>query len=405
MMTDVRKSTATQAGVRNRRVGHWLMLVAVSVMLVILGIKLAVYSFLNSVPDDFFARHAPDLRPAVPDAVVMQEVEPVPGYLWQTLPADAPAPLENPTTAAKVALGEKLFFDKNLSLDRTLACASCHELYSYAGTDGAPVSTGINGQKGNRNAPTVWNAAFQKRLFWDGRAASLEQQAIKPFLNPIEMGMLSPAQIVERVKEQAAYQPEFAAAFADEPDITIANIVRAIASYERSLITNDSPYDDYVRGDSAALTEQQLSGMVLFEKTGCVHCHFGPNFSAASIYNSGLPFRVFPANPDPITQQYGLNTESDGPAVWRVPSLRNVALTGPWFHNGAVDDLRDVVRIMARTQLARSQKRSFQWSAKKLGIIENPDLTDQQVEDIVAFLKALSSRRLTAAEQQHLTTR
>lgn len=365
------------------------------------GIKLGIYAFLHNVPEGFFrvekVSKSNSSSQGTPDYILSPRVSTPEKYLWQSLPGVAPAPVENPLTQAKIDLGKQLFFDKNLSADRSLSCASCHELEIHAGGDGARVSTGIMGQKGDRNAPTVWNAAFQKRLFWDGRARSLEQQAVQPFLNPIEMGMNSEAEIEARVKEQPSYTALFAKAFDGNTEITIDKIAKAVASYERTLITNDSPYDEFVRGDKTALTSKQLSGMALFEEAGCIHCHFGPNFSAASVFNSGLELRAFPANPDQIDSNYSFTVDGEGTSVWRVPSLRNVALTGPWLHNGQVDDLNEVVRIMSKAQLGKSGSREFQWAENRLGVVENPDLTEQQVEDIVAFLKALSSKRLVQA--------
>ncbi|MCP4598260.1 cytochrome c peroxidase [Neptuniibacter sp.] len=361
-------------------------------------IKLSVYVLLQSAPEGFFrAEHIGSRDRETPDQVLSPQINASDDYLWEALPAVAPSPVGNPITREKIQLGKALFFDKNLSADRSLSCASCHELEKYAGGDGAEVSTGIWGKKGDRNAPTVWNSAFQKRLFWDGRARSLEQQAIQPLLNPIEMGMKSEIEIEKRVQEQPHYPDLFSRAFEGDTEISIDKIVKAIASYERTLITNDSPYDEFVRGDVSALTSQQLSGMALFEKVGCVHCHFGPNFSAASVFSDGLELRAFPANPDQLGAEYNFGNDGEKNTVWRVPSLRNVALTGPWLHNGQVDDLKEVVRIMAKAQLGKSKTREFQWVEHRLGVIENPDLTEQQVEDIVAFLHALSSRRLVQA--------
>lgn len=371
----------------------WLAIVVTLTITLSIGIKAAVILFLNTVPEDFF-RLTEKVRTSRDTNLNLasSETKETTTYRWDSLPSIAPFPADNPTTPAKVKLGELLFFDKNLSKDRSLACESCHSLFNNSGADGAPISTGIYGQKGNRNAPTVWNTAFQRHLFWDGRASSLEQQALQPFLNPIEMGMDSADEIVQRVKEQPRYSAAFAKAFPGDTRITIDKIVKAIASYERTLITDDSLYDDYVRGDKDALSQQQLNGMSLFAKTGCTHCHFGPNFSAASIFNDGLGFRVFPATPNALVTKY--NLDNDRPQVWRVPSLRNVALTGPWLHNGSVNDLHEVVRIMAKSQLAKSASRTFQWSDKKLGVIENPDLTEAEIDDIVAFLNALSSKKL-----------
>ena len=207
----------------------------------------------------------------------------------------------------------------------------------------------------------------------------------------------------QMLREQPEYIEAFMRAYAGERDISIDKIVKAIASYERTLITRDTPYDAFVLGDRNALTPQQLNGMVLFADTGCIHCHFGPNFSAASVFNEGLGLRGFPANPERLSKQYAFidkNTQS-----WRVPSLRNVALTGPWLHNGEIDNLHDVVKVMSKAQLAKSEKRMFFWNKKELDRLENPDLTEQQVDDIVAFLHSLSSQKLVKARTEAMATK
>jgi cytochrome c peroxidase len=331
-------------------------------------------------------------------------------YVWQALPLEAPAPANNPTTPSKVALGEQLFFDPVLSRDGTVACASCHDVYGLAGTDGRSTSLGIEHQEGARNAPTVWNAAFQSVLFWDGRAASLEEQAKGPPVNPLEMGMPSLTEVELRVRQQAHYQKAFAEAFGPTTPITIDRIAEAIAAYERTLITPDTPYDRFVRGDADAMTAEQLRGMALFQSLGCITCHHGPNFSAASIFDNGTPFRIFPANPTPYEQHYDLVSDNGaahtpGRGAWRVPSLRNVALTGPWLHNGAVTELAEVVRIMASAQLGRAGHYLL-WSAQEgtLREIHRPPPGDEDIADIVAFLHALSSDMLVARHKRRTDT-
>jgi cytochrome c peroxidase len=328
-------------------------------------------------------------------------------YTWQALPSSAPSPRDNPSTVEKVRLGKMLFFDTRLSADGSLACASCHEISdTKGGSDGLSASIGIDGQQGSRNAPTVLNAAFQKVLFWDGRATSLEDQAKGPLINPIEMGMPSLDRVVETVNGIPEYIQAFTLAFPSQPLITIDNIAKAIAAYERTLITPDSPYDRFVRGDANALSEQQIRGMALFESTGCILCHSGPNFSAASIFSDDIPFRLFPAIPgtefelryhlsdDPGAAANNIGSE---PGVWRIPSLRNVNRTGPYFHNGSVTTLQEAVRIMARVQLNKSLSNSIsddssiQWmpGSQRLTVAAEQALSDREVDDIVAFLKAL----------------
>lgn len=329
-------------------------------------------------------------------------------YIWQTLPEHAPSPAHNPTTTLKVALGEQLFLDKRLSRDGSLSCASCHDLYGLAGADGRATALGVDQQIGPRNVPTVWNTAFQSLFFWDGSAASLEEQAVGPMLNPLEMGMPSRDAVVKRVQQQDHYKKSFSEVFGAGTPITIDHIAQAIAAYERSLITTDTPYDRFVRGDLNALNPAQLRGMALFQSVGCVTCHYGPNFSAASIFDDSVPRRIFPANPIPQEQSYNLLLEQNvrtgtNRGVWRVPSLRNVALTGPWLHNGAVKKLDEVVRIMAAAQLGRSGHYLL-WSEHESTMSENnqPKLTDMEVSDIVAFLNALSSDRLVKRIKKNL---
>lgn len=330
-------------------------------------------------------------------------------YIWQALPHEAPTPTNNPQTPEKIALGENLFFDKRLSYDRTLSCASCHELsINRGGADGLPASVGIYDQQGTRNAPTVLNSAFQRVLFWDGRAASLEEQALGPLVNPIEMGMPSIASVEARIQSIPDYAEKYSSAFPENPVINAENTAKAIAAYERTLITPDSPYDRFVRGDDSALTEQQILGMALFEETGCPLCHSGPNFSEASVFGVTAVYRSFPTisgsdyeEKYQLTDDLGLaaNTPNATRGVWRVPSLRNVSLTAPYLHNGSVDSLEEVVRIMATVQLGKtlSEKpeddQQVNWSTggRSFQVTRNHALTDDEVDNIVAFLKALSS--------------
>ncbi|MEW8690340.1 MAG: cytochrome c peroxidase [Candidatus Thiodiazotropha endolucinida] len=331
-------------------------------------------------------------------------------YTWQALPTSAPYPEDNPPTAEKIKLGKKLFFDTRLSADGTLSCASCHVLTDdKGGGDGLTASIGIDGKQGTRNAPTVFNAAFQKVLFWDGRASSLEDQAMGPLINPIEMGMPSLDHVVKTVRNIPEYQALFNITFTTRPSITIDTIAMAIASYERTLITPDSPYDRFIRGDSSALTEKQIRGMALFESTGCILCHSGPNFSAASLFSDDTPYRIFPSIPNTVYEKRHRLSDDLGAApkdngsdrgVWRIPSLRNVTRTGPYFHNGSVSSLEEAVRIMAHVQLNKAisnrdtDDRSIQWlnNNKRLRVENHQALSDTEVEEIVAFLESLEGK-------------
>lgn len=327
-------------------------------------------------------------------------------YVWRDLP-DSAETIGAPELAA---LGERLFFDKALSLDHSVACASCHDVVGRAGTDGRPTSLGIAGQVGKRNAPTVWNAAFQARLFLDGRAPSLEEQAKGPPVNPLEMGMHSLSQVAARVAANADYRAAFARTFGAAREIDIELVVAAIAAYERTLVSADTPYDRFVRGDRGALDAAQQRGMALFESLGCVVCHHGPNFSSASVFDAKAPYRLFPAYDNERVRRYrlaedrGRNPAPAGRGVWKVPALRNVALTGPWFHNGAVDSLEEAVRVMAVSQLglrlvaSPAETPAIWWSAadRALHRAQRREIGAADVRDLAAFLRGLSSDRLAA---------
>ncbi|QWF69908.1 cytochrome-c peroxidase [Methylomonas paludis] len=292
----------------------------------------------------------------------------------EPLPTTAPAPADNPTTPEKVELGKLLYHDPRLSSSGTVACASCHNT-SLGGEDNRPNSVGINGQTGGRSAPTVWNAAFNAVQFWDGRAASLEEQAAGPVTNPIEMGMKSWDDVVARLKTIKGYQVAFAKAFGDDNAITKANATKAIAAYERTLITPNSAYDKFVAGNKAALTVQQQHGLEKIQALGCTGCHSGPAF------NGPGGFQKFPVFSNGYFEaQYHISkdlgraevTKNDNDKhLWKVPTLRNVAITAPYFHNGSVKTLDAAVKLMAKLQL-------------------NQDLSDADTADIVAFLNALT---------------
>ncbi|WP_150048239.1 MULTISPECIES: cytochrome-c peroxidase [Methylomonas] len=289
------------------------------------------------------------------------------------LPTTAPAPADNPTTPEKVALGQMLYHDPRLSSTGTVACASCHNTMA-GGEDNRPNSMGVNGQTGGRSAPTVWNAAFNAVQFWDGRAASLEEQAAGPVTNPIEMGMKSWDDVVARLKTIKGYQVAFEKAFGQN-SISKDNATKAIAAYERTLITPNSPYDKYVSGDTSALSKQQVRGMQKAVELGCTGCHSGPAF------NGPGSFQKFPMHKNGYFEaQYHFSKDKGLAEVtkkdsdehfWKVPTLRNIALTAPYFHNGSVPTLDKAVKLMAKLQLDK-------------------DLPDEDVADIVAFLNALT---------------
>jgi len=301
-------------------------------------------------------------------------------YQWQALPDVAPAPADNPTTAAKVTLGKMLYFDPRFSSTGTVSCFSCHNVME-GGDDHRPTSIGVHGQKGGRNAPTVWNAAFLSVQFWDGRAPTLEDQAKGPPVNPVEMGMENLHAVIGRIRDIPGYKPYFAQAFGTGDVVTMDNAARAIAAYERTLITPNSAYDRYVKGDKSALTAQQVRGMNTFLDTGCTTCHQGPAFTGPPLPIGTGFFVKFPAFPSsPYVAKYDLMKDkgrfeqTHNPAdehTWRVQTLRNLVYTAPYMHNGSVKTLPEAVRVMASTELNRT-------------------LSDAQVTDIVAFLESLT---------------
>ncbi|MDD5037369.1 MAG: cytochrome-c peroxidase, partial [Methylococcaceae bacterium] len=193
------------------------------------------------------------------------------GAEWQALPSKAPEPADNPSTPAKVELGKMLYHDPRISSSGTVACASCHNVMA-GGEDNRAGSVGVKAQVGGRSAPTVWNAAFSSVQFWDGRAPSLEAQAKGPVTNPIEMGMKNWDDVVARLKQIPGYPKAFADAFGNADSLTADNAAKAIAAYERTLITPNSAYDKFVGGDKSALTEQQQRGMNTFAEIGCNSC-------------------------------------------------------------------------------------------------------------------------------------
>lgn len=298
------------------------------------------------------------------------------------MPSKVPIPKDNLQTPQKIELGRQLYFDPRVSSSGTVSCNSCHNVMSN-GTDNRPVSMGVDGNRGDRNAPTVFNAAFRSVQFWDGRAASLEEQAKGPPTNPKEMGMPSGKMIAVRIASIPGYRREFGEVFGDTNPVTFDHITQAIASFERTLITGDSAYDRYVKGDKTALSAAAQRGLASFESIGCRSCHGGPMFSGPSMPMGSGFYMQFPVNSDnQYVKKYNLvadlgryevTHQNSDRNMFVVPSLRNAELTAPYFHNGSVKSLDEAVRVMARTQLGKA-------------------LTDAQVHDIVAFLDSLTGQ-------------
>ena len=286
-------------------------------------------------------------------------------------------PADNPTTEAKVALGRMLFYDPLLSSDKEVACATCHsEIWGMS--DGLEVSVGIDGEgmtgpgregpnKTRRNSPTLWNVAYRQGLFWDGRSPSLEEQALKPIEAPVEMNR-NIGELIEDLRAIDGYRSLFAAAFPGEAQpITQANLARALAALQRTFVSDRAPYDRYASGDAGALSSTAIEGMFLFAEAGCSSCHVPPLFESERYANRGIGDSTvaddgrFEVTGDPADQ-----------GAFRVPTLRNLRETEPYFHDGSVQTLPQAVAI----EVARSVEEG-----------DTPPLDDQQVHAIAVFLE------------------
>jgi len=251
----------------------------------------------------------------------------------------------------KVELGRRLFHDKRLSRDDSVSCASCHDM-GLAGVDGRPVAVGVAQQVGTVNSPTVLNSVFNFRQFWDGRAATLEEQAEGPVHNPVEMASNWP-EVIRKLSEDDRYVRAFKELWRD--GITGPNIQSAIAEFERSLVTPDSPFDRYLKGEAQALSAEGRKGWDLFRNLGCIACHQGVNMGGNMYANLGVMGDYFADRARPLAKsdlgRYNITRREEDRHMFKVPSLRNVARTGPYFHDGAIADLDKAVEAMARYQL------------------------------------------------------
>ena len=286
--------------------------------------------------------------------------------LFAPLPA-VMSSLDNPVTDAKVKLGRILYYDPRLSANQKISCNSCHPLDAY-GAESKSVSTGFKNQQGKRNAPTVYNAAGHFVQFWDGRAPTVEEQAKGPITNPVEMAMPSNAAAVEVIKSMPDYVALFHVAFPKETDpITYNNMALAIGAFERGLVT-PSAWDAFIQGDQSALTDAQKSGFNTFAATGCQWCHAGPYVGGSAYQKLGV-VKPWPNQDDQGV--YQLTKDDVDKMVFKVPSLRNIKRTGPYFHDGSVATLHRAIRNMAVHQ-------------------RGVTLTDAQVKSIEAWMDSLT---------------
>lgn len=294
---------------------------------------------------------------------------------------DPEIPAANPLTLAKVELGRQLYFDKRLSVDDTVSCATCHDPH-HGFAQSEAISIGIQGKKGNRNAPTVLNAALFDMQFWDGRAPSLEEQAKAPIVNPVEMGMPSLEALVEKLKKIPEYRKSFSEAFPD--GITVDNIARAIAAYERTLLAGDSPFDRYFYGkEENAISPAAKRGLEVFREKGrCVTCHEILSsfalFTDQKFHNVGVGMD----KPNPDLGRFLVTKEEKDTGAFKTPTLRNVALTGPYMHDGSEPTLESVVELYDKGGIPNRHLD---------GGIRPLNLSAQEKKDLVEFMKSLTS--------------
>lgn len=331
-----------------------------------------------------------------------------------------PIPADNPQTPAKIALGDKLFHDKRFSIDGSVSCANCHD-DKKAFTDNLPVSVGHHGLTGTRNAPTVINSAYYQSQFWDGREPTLEKQSLGPFVNPVEGGLTNHQPILDVISGDASYQAAFRDVFnVAGQQVTMDHVAKAIASFERTLVAGNSPFDRfYFKGEKNALTEQQQRGLALFIDQGrCVSCHVIEQnqalFTDSRFHNIGIGITAVQQDIAPLVQAFleaknkggdvdkmvltdkktselGRFAVSDGLADiggFKTPSLRNIALTAPYMHDGSLKALKEVVIHYNNGGVTPANAKV---NAFLSGGIRPLNLTDAQIDDLVAFMEALTS--------------
>jgi cytochrome c peroxidase len=297
-------------------------------------------------------------KQATLDAAKLKMFAPLP----ETVPLKTTGPVE-----AQVVLGRMLFYDTRLSKSQTIACNSCHDLSNY-GVDGEPTSEGFKGQRGDRNSPTVYNAAAHFVQFWDGRASDVEAQAKGPVLNPVEMAMSSAEAVIAVLESMPEYVAAFKRAFPKEgKPVTYDNMALAIGAFERGLLT-PSRWDKFLNGDKAALTAEEQAGFHAFVSAGCSTCHAGALLGGNLFQKIGV-MKPYPDASDP--GRYKVTRVESDKMMFKVPSLRNVAKTAPYFHNGKVATLDQAVAQMADYQLDKQ-------------------LPASEISSIVAFLNALT---------------
>ena len=295
-----------------------------------------------------------------------------------------PVPEDNPLTPQKIELGRQLFFDKLLSSDRTVACASCHKP-QLAFSNDAALSIGVANRQGARNTPAIINRAYGKSFFWDGRAQSIEEQVLEPIQNPVEMN-LTPDELVARLKADANYGKAFQQIFPD--GITAVNVARSLATFVRTLRSGNSLFDKYQNGDQEALSPEARRGLELFRgKANCVACHVGPNFTDEQFHNTGVAWRDGRFVDD---GRYAVSKQQSDRGAFKTPTLREVARTAPYMHDGSIRQVEDVIEYYNRGGNANPHLDPE---------IHPLHLTTEDKRALVVFLKALNGQSLSLINQ------
>lgn len=287
---------------------------------------------------------------------------PVLAHSSEPVHAVPPIPADNTMTPEKIELGKMLFFEPRLSSSGIVSCATCHNP-SFAFTDREERALGHNHQVGPRNTPTVLNSAFLDVQFWDGRAATLEEQALGPIQATVEMNATLP-EVVSRLKAIPEYNRRFTAVFAGKEPVNPKNIAKAIAAFERTLITTNAPFDRFLMGDTMAISPVAKRGWELFQQKGCIGCHSGHNFTNSQFFKIQVPGST-------DLGRYQVTKKEEDKYKFRVQSLRNIALTYPYFNNGSVWKLTDAIKIMSAEML-------------------HSETGDEDAKDIEAFLQTLT---------------
>lgn len=295
------------------------------------------------------------------------------------LPTIVPIPTTNVNYKEKVDLGKQLYFDGRLSQNNAISCAFCH-LPTMGFADPKSVSIGVGGKKGGRNSPTVYNTAFNPVQFWDGRVSSLEEQALGPIQNPVEMAETHES-VVTKLGKIQGYQDQFLRVFGTA--VNLQGIVEAIAAYERTVISTNSPFDQYVWGDKTAMNDSAIKGMALFTGKGrCILCHNGPNFTDNKFHNLGVP-QVGPQKED-LGRFYVTRLEKDKRA-FKTPTLRSITETAPYMHDGAFQTLEEVIDFLDQ---------GGGDDANKSSLMKPLALTKEEKGELLAFLNALKGEEI-----------